>query len=193
MMVGEGAGIVILERYEDAMMRRAPILAEILGYGMTCDAKHMTIPDVNGINGVMKSALRDAELCAQDIDYINAHGTGTPANDRTECAAIRRTFNTHADEVLVSSTKSMIGHTMGAASALEAIVCVLAIRMGVIPPTINYETPDPECDVDCVPNKARSVSVNYALNNAFAFGGNNAAVVFGRCSAGQSQRLNGDH
>ncbi|HEX9779854.1 MAG TPA: beta-ketoacyl-[acyl-carrier-protein] synthase family protein [bacterium] len=177
MMVGEGAGILILERLEDAMARKAPIYAEILGYGMSCDATHMTIPDVEGVKKVMLNGLKDAGIDRRDVDYINAHGTGTPANDRTECAAIRSVFGNLTDHLPVSSIKSMIGHTMGAASALEAIACVLAIQSGTIPPTINFGEVDPGCDIDCVPNISRAQRSQVVLNNSFAFGGNNACLV----------------
>ena len=178
MMVGEGSGVLMMERLDDARARRAPIYAELVGYGMSCDANHMTIPSVDGVTRVMQNALRDAGLSPDDVDYINAHGTGTPANDRTECAAIRAVFGSRTDKIPVSSTKSMIGHTMGAASALEAIACVLAVKRNRLPPTINFETADPECDIDCVPNVSRSHRVRVALNNSFAFGGNNACLAF---------------
>lgn len=179
MMLGEGAGILILERLGDAKRRNAPMYAELLGYGVSCDANHMTIPDTDGVSRVMENALQDASLAPRDIGYINAHGTGTRANDRNECAAIRSVFGSHTDHLPVSSTKSIIGHTMGAASALEAIACVLAVAKDQLPPTINFEEPDPECDVDCVANISRSHEVRAALNNSFAFGGNNASTVFG--------------
>lgn len=178
MMVGEGSGVLVLERLDDARVRRASIFAELLGYGMSCDANHMTIPSVDGVTRVMQNALRDAGLSPNDVDYINAHGTGTPANDRTECAAIRAVFGNRTDEIPVSSTKSMIGHTMGAASALEAIACILVVKRDCLPPTINFETIDPKCDVDCVPNVSRLHQVRVALNNSFAFGGNNACLAF---------------
>src|SRR3989338_9953362 len=152
MLSGEGAGILVLERLENALVRQAPIYAEVLGYGMSCDASHMTIPNVEGVRQVMLTALRDAQLQPVDVDCINAHGTGTPANDKTECAAIRAVFGSHTDRLPVSSIKSMLGHTMGAASALEAIACTLAIANDHLPPTVNYETPDPACEIDCVPN-----------------------------------------
>lgn len=183
MMVGEGAGILVVERLTDAVARQAPSYAELLGYGMSCDANHMTIPDIDGVSRVMRNALLDANLDPGDIDYINAHGTGTPANDRTECAAIRSVFGSHTDRLPVSSIKSMLGHTMGAASALEAIACVLAVKHNQVPPTINFETPDPDCDIDCVPNVGRSHRVNVALNDSFAFGGNNACVAFRKAHA----------
>ena len=176
-LIGEGTGILILERFEDVQARGARAYAEILGYGLSCDGHHMTIPQVEGVVRVMESALHDADVAPTDVDYISAHGTGTPANDKTECAAIRSIFGSHTDHMPVSSIKSMLGHTMGAASALEAIACVLAVHHGQIPPTINFDTPDPGCDVDCVPNISRRHQVKVALNNSFAFGGNNACLV----------------
>lgn len=179
-LIGEGAGVLFLERCEDAQARGAQIYAEVLGYGLSCDGYHMTIPQQEGVERVMRSALRDADIEPHDVDYISAHGTGTPANDRTECAAIRSIFGAHADYLPVSSIKSMLGHTMGAASALEAIACVLALHHQSIPPTINFETPDPACEIDCVPNLSRQQHVRIALNNSFAFGGNNACVAFSK-------------
>jgi 3-oxoacyl-[acyl-carrier-protein] synthase II len=178
MMLGEGSGVLLLERLDHAQARGAMIYAEVLGYGLSCDANHMTIPSVDGISRVIRSALEDAKVRPNEIDYISAHGTGTPANDRTECAAIRAVFGEQTDILPVSSIKSMIGHTMGAASALEAIACALVVKNDRLPPTINFETPDPECSIDCVPNRSRSHRVSIALNNSFAFGGNNACVVF---------------
>lgn len=175
MIPGEGAGVVILEPLDSALKRNAPIHAEILGYGLSCDAFHMTNPQVEGVAQCMRNALEEAGISADKVDYISAHGTGTLHNDRTEAQAINEVFNKR--KVAVSSIKSMLGHTMGAASAIEAITCCLAIKNGIIPPTINYETPDPECDIDCVPNTARKQKVNIALNNGFAFGGNNACLV----------------
>lgn len=180
MLVGEGAAVLLLERYDDAIARRRPIYAELLGYGLSCDAHHMTIPDVDGVQRALHDALRHAGLEPAAVDYINAHGTGTPANDRTECAAIRAVFGEHADHLPVSSIKSMIGHAMGAASALEAVATALTVRHDILPPTINFETPDPDCAVDCVPNVSRRHTVRVAMNNSFAFGGNNASVVFGK-------------
>lgn len=176
-LIGEGAGVLILESLEHAHQRDATIYAEILGYGLSCDAHHMTIPDPDGLSRVMRCALEDAGIGPQDVGYINAHGTGTVANDRAECAAIRQVFEDRAATIPVSSIKSMIGHTMGAASALEAIACVLVVHDQQLPPTANFETIDPECDIDCVPNTSRVVNVNVVLNNSFAFGGNNACVV----------------
>ncbi len=177
-VVGEGAGVLVLESVTHAQSRKARIYAEIAGYGMSADASHMTAPDVAGITNAMKRALSDAGVSPGEIDYISAHGTGTSVNDRVECAAIRNVFGERASSVPVSSIKSMLGHTMGAASALEAITCVMGIHTDSIPPTINYETPDPECQIDCVPNQARHTKVSYCLNNSFAFGGNNCCVVF---------------
>jgi len=177
-LVGEGAGVLILEPLEAARGRGAPVYAEVLGYGLTCDGHHMTIPEPEGISRVMKRALQDSDINPEDVDYISAHGTGTPANDRAECVAIHDVFGKHTDSLPVSSIKSMIGHTMGAASALEAITCVLAVFNDYVPPTINFETQDPACDLDCVPNISRRHQTQVVLNNSFAFGGNNACVVF---------------
>jgi 3-oxoacyl-[acyl-carrier-protein] synthase II len=175
MLVGEGSGVMILETFDSALKRDAPIYAEILGYGLSCDAFHMTNPQVDGVVQCMRNALKEADILPDDVDYISAHGTGTRYNDKTESAAINQVFG--GRKVAVSSIKSMLGHTMGAASAIEAIVCCLVVKNDIIPPTINYETPDPECDIDCVPNTARKQRVNIALNNGFAFGGNNACLV----------------
>lgn len=177
MMVAKGAGLLILETLENALKRKAPIYAEILGYGLSCDAQHMTQPSVEGIATCMRKAMREAGIKKEDVDYICAHGTGTVANDRAECGAIREVFGSRCKEIPVSSIKSMLGHTMGAASALEAIACALVVKNDIVPPTMNFEIPDPECDIDCVPNQARRHKVNIALNNSFAFGGNNASLV----------------
>ncbi len=177
MMVAEGAGILILESLEHALERKALIYAEILGYGLSCDAKHITLPSVDGVSQCIIKTLRNANIVKEDIDYISAHGTATHANDRTECAAIKEVFGNRYKQIPISSIKSMLGHSMGAASALETITCALVVLNDIIPPTINYETPDPECDIDCVPNQARQHNVNIALNNSFAFGGNNACLV----------------
>ena len=177
---GEGAGIVILEALEHALARDARIYAEIVGYGMTGDAHHMTAPDPEG-DGAMRAmtlALRDAGLDVSAVGYINAHGTSTPYNDKFETLAIKRVFGEHARRLAVSSTKSMTGHLLGAAGGVEAIATVLALHHGVLPPTINYETPDPECDLDYVPNQARKENVEVALSNAFGFGGTNATLAF---------------
>lgn len=175
MIPGEGAGIVILETLDHALERKASIYAEILGYGLSCDAFHMTNPQVEGVADCMTNALNEAKLAAIDVDYICAHGTATKHNDKIECLAIKKVFGNK--KVAVSSIKSMLGHTMGAASAIETIACCLAVKNDIIPPTMNYETPDPECDIDCVPNVARKLKVNIALNNGFAFGGNNSCLA----------------
>jgi len=182
MMVGEGAGIVVLESLDSALERNADIYAEVLGYGLSCDANHMTAPEAGGIARSIEKALKEAGITLEDADYISAHGTGTPANDKVECAAIRKVFGERIKEIPVSSIKSMLGHTMGAASAIEAVTCCLVAQSDIIPPTINYDTPDPECDIDCVPNVARKKKVDIALNNASAFGGNNACLVLKKIS-----------
>jgi len=177
MMVGEGAGALMLEPLENALKRKAPIYAEVLGYGTSCDAHHMTAPLADGMARAMKKAIKESGIAAEDVSYINTHGTGTPANDREECLAIKNVFGDHARRILISSTKSMLGHTMGAASAIEAALCCLTVKNDLITPTINYQTPDPDCDIDCVPNVCRKTKVNIAFNNASAFGGNNACLV----------------
>jgi len=177
MLLGEGAGILILETLESALKRKTPIYAEVLGYGLSCDAHHIVIPNKNGIKKAMEKAIKSAELSLKDIDYISAHGTGTIQNDKEEATAIKELFG--ENKVAVSSIKSMLGHCMGAASAIEAIACCLAIKDGIIPPTTNFKTPDPDCDIDCVPNEARRQRVKACLNNGFAFGGNNCCTVFG--------------
>lgn len=180
-VIGEGAAVLILEERERALARGVRIYGEFLGYGMSADAYHMTLPRPGGIGAAraMQNALDDAALDATDIGYINAHGTSTPANDSTETAAIKLVFGDHAARVPISSTKSMTGHLLGGAGALESLVCLLAIRDGVLPPTINYTTPDPECDLDYVPNEARNVEISRAMTNSFGFGGHNVALVFG--------------
>jgi 3-oxoacyl-[acyl-carrier-protein] synthase II len=179
-VVGEGAGILILEELQVAKSRGAPILAEVMGYGMSGDAFHITSPseDGEGAYRVMTNALKDAGLRPDQIDYINAHGTSTGIGDRIETTAIKRCFGEHAYKLAVSSTKSMTGHLLGGAGGLEAGISVLAIRDQIAPPTINYEVPDPECDLDYVPNQARPMTVNYALSNSFGFGGTNGALIF---------------
>lgn len=177
MVIGEGAGILILECLEKAAERKAAAYARILGYGLSCDAHHITIPKKEGITKVIRKTLLNSGVSEEDIDYINAHGTGTPANDKTEASAIKEVFASR--RVPVSSIKSMLGHCMGAASGIEAICCCLALREQIAPPTINFTTPDPECDIDCVPNQARRMKLKIVLNNSFAFGGNNCCVVFG--------------
>ena len=169
--------MLVLESMANAKVRNAPIYAEIVGYGLSCDAYHMTNASVYGITDCMRKAIQEAGITSEEVDYISAHGTGTLANDRAECAAIKQVFGPRYKTIPISSIKSMLGHTMGAASALEAIACALALKNDVIPPTINFETPDPECDIDCVPNQSRKHSVNIALNNSYAFGGNNASLV----------------
>ena len=186
MMLAEGAGMLVLESLESAVKRKAPIYAEIAGYGLSCDAHHMTNASVVGIIECMRKAIREAGISTEDVDYISAHGTGTIANDRAECAAIKEVFGSLYNKIPVSSIKSMLGHTMGAASALEAIVCALSVKFNIIPPTMNYETPDPECDIDCVPNQSRKHNVSIALNNSYAFGGNNASVVFKKYNGKES-------
>jgi len=181
-VIGEGAGILMLEEYEYARQRGARIFAEIVGYGMSSDAFHITQPseDADGAIRVMKNALKDAALSPTDISYINAHGTSTPFNDKIETFAIKQVFGEQAYKIPISSTKSMTGHLLGAAGGLEAGISVLALYHQLIPPTINYETPDPECDLDYVPNKARSAKMQYVLSNSFGFGGTNAALIFKR-------------
>ncbi len=183
-VIGEGAGILVLEDLEFARRRGAAILAEVVGYGMSGDAFHITQPseDGDGAYRAMRNALRDAQVNPEEVDYINAHGTSTPFNDKLETLAIKRLFGEHAYKVAVSSTKSMTGHLLGGAGGLEAGFCVLALRDQIIPPTINYETPDPECDLDYVPNQARSGRLEYVLSNSFGFGGTNAALLFKRYS-----------
>lgn len=181
MVPGEGAAVLVLERFDRATARSARIYAEVAGYGLTCDANHMTAPQGDGAARAMQLAMADAGVAAGEVDYISAHGTGTAVNDRVETAAVRQAFGAAAAAVPISSIKSMLGHTMGAASAIEAAACALAVRDDVVPPTINYETPDPECDLDYVPNTARRRRVAVAMNNAYAFGGNNASVIFRKC------------
>lgn len=181
-VMGEGAGIVILEERERAIARGANIYCELAGYAMTSDAYHITAPseDGSGSSRVMALTLRDAGIEPHQIDYINAHGTSTPPGDRSETLAIKKVFGDHAYKLAVSSTKSMTGHLLGAAGGLETAICAKAIREGVLPPTINYETPDPECDLDYVPNQARTATVRHALSNSFGFGGTNACLAFSR-------------
>jgi 3-oxoacyl-[acyl-carrier-protein] synthase II len=181
-VVGEGAGILILELLEHAQKRNTPILAEIVGYGMSGDAYHITQPAENGDGAyrVMKAALKDAKLAPEDIGYVNAHGTSTPIGDVIETRALKRLFGERMKQVPVSSTKSMTGHLLGGAGGLEAGISVLALRDQILPPTINQEAPDPECDLDYVPNAARKASLDYALSNSFGFGGTNAALIFSR-------------
>jgi len=181
-IVGEGSGVLILESLEHAQGRNAPILAEIVGYGMSGDAYHITQPAERGDGAyrVMKITLEHAEVRPDEIDYINAHGTSTPLGDAIETTAIKRVFGDFAAKIAVSSTKSMTGHLLGGAGGLEAGISVLALRDRILPPTINYENPDPECDLDYVPNQPRRVDARYALSNSFGFGGTNAALLFKR-------------
>jgi 3-oxoacyl-[acyl-carrier-protein] synthase II len=181
-VVGEGAGILVLEELEFAKARGARILAEMVGYGMSADAFHVTAPpdDGDGAYRVMRNSLRDAKIGPEQVDYINAHGTSTEVGDRAETMAIKRAFGEHAYKVAVSSTKSMTGHLLGGAGGLEAGITVMAIRDQVAPPTINYETPDPRCDLDYVPNVARPMKIEYALSNSFGFGGTNGSLIFKR-------------
>ena len=184
-VMGEGAAFLVLEALEHAQARGAPILAEVVGYGSTCDAYHITAPAENGEGAAlcMRNALRSADLQPEDIDYINAHGTSTPLNDKSETAAIKTVFGEHAYRIPVSSTKSMTGHLLGAAGALEAAICVQTLQEGLIPPTINYEHPDPDCDLDYVPNQARRAEIRYAMSNSFGFGGHNATLILRRWDA----------
>ena len=178
-VIGEGAGIVILEELEHALNRKADIYAEIIGYGMTGDAYHMTAPDPKGEGAArcMKAAIDDAGVSPEEVDYINAHGTSTELNDKVETLAIKKTFGKHAHKLAVSSTKSMLGHMLGAAGGVELIATVLGMKKGVIPPTTNYEVPDPECDLDYVPNKPRKARINIAISNSLGFGGHNATIA----------------
>jgi 3-oxoacyl-[acyl-carrier-protein] synthase II len=180
-VAGEGAGILVLESLEFARQRGAPILAQVLGYGASADAYHITAPLENGSGAIqaMQAALADAGIAPQDVDYLNAHGTSTPLNDKGETLAAKAVFGAYAYALPISSTKSMTGHLLGGAGALEAIVCVQAIREGVIPPTLNQEFPDPECDLDYVPNQARPATLRTAMSNSFGFGGHNATIIVG--------------
>ena len=184
-VIGEGAGMLVLEDYEHAKARGVPILAEVVGYGLSTDAYHIVAPAPDGSGGAraMAGAIRNAGLEPKDIGYINAHGTGTPLNDKCETMAIKTVFGEHAPQVPISSTKSMIGHLLGAAGAVEAVATIMTIREGTIPPTINLTDPDPECDLDYVPNTARQAQVDYAMSNSLGFGGHNCSLVFGRNSS----------
>ncbi|MDI3534552.1 MAG: 3-oxoacyl-[acyl-carrier-protein] synthase [Thermosediminibacterales bacterium] len=178
-VIAEGAGLVILETLEHARARNADIYAEIVGYGMSADAYHLTQPAPGGEGAAqsMRLALKDGNLQPEQIDYINAHGTSTPYNDKFETMAIKKVFKEHAYKMAISSTKSMTGHLLGAAGAVEFIACILSVKNNIIPPTINYEIPDPECDLDYVPNEARRTEVNYALSNSLGFGGHNTTII----------------
>ena len=184
-IIGEGSGVVILEELEHAQARGAQIYCELVGYGMSADAHHMTAPAEDGAGAVrvMESAIKDAGIIPSEIQYVNAHGTSTPYNDRIETLAIKKCFGEHAQKLAISSTKSMTGHLLGAAGGLEAGISALAVRHQIVPPTINLENPDPECDLDYVPNEKRTLSINYALSNSFGFGGTNASLIFKRYDA----------
>ena len=184
-VVGEGAAVMMLETLEHALERGATIYGEVIGYGMSSDAFHMTAPPEDGRGAIlaMASAIRDAALEPGDVDYINAHGTSTPLNDKTETLAIRTVFGAAADRLAVSSTKSMTGHTLGAAGAIEGVFAALALRDGKIPPTINYSEPDPECDLDYVPNEMRETPIRVVMSNSFGFGGTNACLILARYDA----------
>jgi 3-oxoacyl-[acyl-carrier-protein] synthase II len=181
-IIGEGAGVLVLEEHDRAVSRGASIYAELVGYGMSADAFHVTAPaeDGDGAYRVMRTAIDQAGITPNQVDYINAHGTSTPFNDRIETLAIKRCFGDHAHRLAVSSTKSMTGHLLGAAGGLEAGIAALAIREQTIPPTVNLDNPDPDCDLDYVPHVKRSAVVTYALSNSFGFGGTNAALLFKR-------------
>ncbi|MBI3863111.1 MAG: beta-ketoacyl-ACP synthase II, partial [Planctomycetia bacterium] len=181
-VIAEGAGMVVLEEYEFARRRGAPILAEVLGYGMSADGNHMTAPDPEGRGAAhaMEFALRDARLNPGDISYINAHGTSTPLGDKAETVAIKKVFNSHAGKLAVSSTKSQLGHLLGASGGVEFVVVTMALQNQTIPPTINMENPDPECDLDYVPNEPRTKDMRFVMSNSFGFGGHNACLVLGR-------------
>ncbi len=177
MVQGEGAGIFVFEDFEHAKARGAEILAEVVGFSMTSDAADIVMPSQQGAARAIAGALEDAKINPEDVGYINAHGTGTAANDKTECAAVAHVLGPHADNVLISSTKSMHGHLIGGTGAVELLACIMALRDGIVAPTIGYEEPDPECALDVVPNVAREADVEYALSNAFAFGGLNAVLA----------------
>jgi 3-oxoacyl-[acyl-carrier-protein] synthase II len=183
MVPGEGAAVLVLEPLQAALARGAIVYAEVLGYGVSCDSYHMTAahPQGDGAIRAMGAALKESGVSHDEVGYISAHGTGTPTNDRVESLAVRKLFGKRASRVPMSSIKSMIGHTMGAASAIEAAACALALNTGWVPPTMNYEQPDPECDLDYVPNQCRKIDPRIVLNNAYAFGGNNASLCLARC------------
>lgn len=180
MIIGEGAAMMVLEPLERAQARGAEILGEVVGFGMSADAADLTAPDVGGMSRAMQGALGDAGLAPEDIQYVNAHGTGTAANDETETGALHQVFGKQAGKLAISSTKSMVGHALGAAGALEMVATVMAVREGTAPPTIGYLGPDPACDLDYVPNEARALAIDAALSNSFAFGGLNAVLVVRR-------------
>ena len=179
-VIAEGAGILVLEEYEHAKKRGAEILGEIIGYGATADAYHLTSPALDGAGAIeaMSEALKSANINSSEVNYINAHGTSTPFNDKIETLAIKKVFNKEFNDLFVSSSKSMLGHLLGAAGAVEAIITVKALQTGIFPPTINYNTPDPDCNLNYIPNKAIEKNINYGLSNAFGFGGHNASLLF---------------
>ncbi|GGX29342.1 beta-ketoacyl-ACP synthase II [Undibacterium squillarum] len=179
-VLGEGAGVMVLEEYEHAKARGAKIYAEVLGFGMSGDAYHITSPSMDGPRRSMVNALKDAGLSASDIQYLNAHGTSTPLGDKNETEAIKAAFGDHAAKLAISSTKSMTGHLLGGAGGLESVFTVLAVHHQIAPPTINLHTPDPECDLDYVPNVAREMKIDYAMKNSFGFGGTNGTLIFGK-------------
>jgi 3-oxoacyl-[acyl-carrier-protein] synthase II len=183
-VIGEGAGVLVLESLEHARARGATVLAEIVGYGMTCDAHHITAPSPGGVGGAeaIRLAIQDGRLTPEDVDYINAHGTSTPANDSNETSAIKSALGERAQQIPVSSTKSMTGHLLGGSGGIEAVAAVLAIQHRLVPPTINYQNPDPACDLDVVPNQAREAKVDVVLSNSFGFGGHNVCLAFRRLS-----------
>jgi nodulation protein E len=180
LVIGEGAAVLVIERLDHAKKRSANILGEIVGFGMSADAGDLLSPDVGGMTRAIKAALADGGLSPADIGYVNAHGTGTAANDETETQALKRSFAEQAKKLVISSNKSMMGHALGAAGALELVATLMTIREGIVPPTINYLGPDPACDIDCVPNEARAMRVDAALSNSFAFGGLNAVLAVRR-------------
>ncbi|RCX21356.1 3-oxoacyl-[acyl-carrier-protein] synthase II [Fontibacillus phaseoli] len=182
-VMGEGSGILILESLEHAQKRGAKIYAEVIGYGLSGDAHHMTEPDPNGPERCMKMAIRDAGIDPSEVDYINAHGTSTPVGDKSETIAIKRALGDHASKVAISSTKSMTGHLLGAAGGVEAVICGMTLQTGIIAPTINLDHPDPECDLDYVPNVAREADVRIAMSNSFGFGGHNATIILKKFEA----------
>jgi 3-oxoacyl-[acyl-carrier-protein] synthase II len=183
-VIGEGAGILVLETLDHAQARGANILGEVIGYGMTCDAHHITSPTPGGVGGAeaMRLAMDDARIAADAVDYVNAHGTSTPANDKNETSAIKSALGSCALQIPVSSTKSMTGHLLGGSGGIEAVACVLALQHGVVPPTINHSNPDPDCDLDVVPNTARDQTLATVLSNSFGFGGHNVCLAFRRAS-----------
>jgi 3-oxoacyl-[acyl-carrier-protein] synthase II len=179
-VMGEGCGLMVLESLEHAQRRGVRIYAELVGYGMSADAYHITLPALDGAVRSMRLSLEDAKMAPSEVEYVNAHGTSTPAGDTNETRALKEVFGERARKLAVSSTKSMTGHLLGAAGGIESVITVLTLSKGMVPPTINYETPDPECDLDYVPNTARAAQVHAALTNSFGFGGTNASLIFKR-------------